>query len=87
MCSVSPFSIAVNSALPSALTSLHRSSAFCRSSGPRIVESGWFMLLTMLGDVEASRRRLDQCARIDRRVEQRQLSHHALDVHAVADLI
>src|SRR5205823_5540939 len=38
-------------------------------------------------DVDAGRRRLDQHARIERRVEQRQLAHDALDVHAVADLV
>ena len=37
-------------------------------------------------DVDPGRRRLDQHAGIDRRVEQGKLAHHAFDVHAVADL-
>ena len=85
-CSASPFSIAGSSAAPSALTSSHSSCAFCSSSGPRIVDTGWLMLLTMLRDVEPGGDRLDERAGIDRRVEQRELAHDALDVHAVADL-
>ena len=47
----------------------------------RLVEAG-----DHAGDVDPRRRRLDQHARIERRVEQRQLLEDALDVLAVADL-
>ena len=85
-CSASPFSIAVSTAAPSDLTSLHSSSAFCSSSRPADRRDGLVDVVDDRADVDARGDGLHQRARVDRRIEQRELTHDALDVHAVADL-
>src|SRR5215208_7171762 len=38
-------------------------------------------------DIDPGRRRLDQHTGVDRRVEEGELAHHALDVHAMPNLV